>query len=83
MLVSCVEKMMNLGSQKENFGYDHTQAQMLNALLLALVWLVLVLLVAKFLWNNALVELVSIAKPCKSVLHLLGLALLLDLLCCK
>lgn len=83
MLVSCVEKMMNLGSQKENFGHDHTQAQMLNALLLALVWLVLVLLVAKFLWNNALVELVSFVKPCKSVLHLLGLALLLDLLCCK
>lgn len=82
MLVNCVEKMMNLGSSKENFGQDQNQAK-LNALLLALVWLVLVLLVTKFLWNNALVELVSVVKPCKSVLHLLGLAILIDLLCCK
>jgi hypothetical protein len=83
MIVSCVEKMMNLGSHQENFNYDQKQVYVLNTILLALIWLVLVLLVTKFLWNNALVELVSFVKPCKSVVHLLGLAILLDILFCK
>lgn len=81
MLVSCVEKMMNLNSQ-ENFG-ESKQMHMINLLLLALVWLVLLLLVAKWLWNNALVELVTVVKPVKNVWHLLGVAVLIDLLCCK
>jgi hypothetical protein len=48
--------------------------------------LLALLFVGKFLWNRVLVELISFAKPVKSVWQLLGLAVLLSLLhpgnCC-
>jgi hypothetical protein len=40
----------------------------------------IVLLVGKFLWNNAAVKLISGLKPVKNILELLGLMLLLGLL---
>ena len=50
------------------------------------ILLLALLFVGKFLWNRVLVELVSIAKPVKSVWQLLGLAILVSLLhpgnCC-
>jgi hypothetical protein len=47
--------------------------------------LAVLLFVGKFLWNRVLVEVVTIAKPIKSVWQLLGLAVLISLIhpgCC-
>jgi len=41
---------------------------------------VALLFVGKYLWNNVLVDLISIAKPVKSVWQLIGLAVLISLL---
>lgn len=82
MLLSCVEKMMNLNSS-ESFQDGQSRTSALNSLILAVVWLVLILLLAKYLWNNTLVNLFTTVKPCKDVFHLLGLAVMIDLFLCK
>ncbi len=44
------------------------------------IMLAALLFVGKYLWNNVLVDLISIARPVKSVWQLLGLAILLSLI---
>jgi hypothetical protein len=44
------------------------------------IMLLILLFVGKWLWNNVLVDLISIAKPVKSVWQLLGFAVLVSLL---
>ena len=48
-------------------------------LVLLVVYLVLLLLVGKWLWNNVLCKTVTIVKPMPNVLTLLGLVILLEL----
>ena len=50
------------------------------SLITVFIMLLALLFVGKWLWNNVLVDLISIAKPVKSVWQLLGLALLMSLL---
>jgi tetrahydromethanopterin S-methyltransferase subunit G len=45
-----------------------------------LVSLLILLFIGQFLWNNVAVKLVSVLKPAKSILEILGLVLLLALL---
>ena len=45
-----------------------------------IIILVLLLLVGKHLWNNILVKLVTVVNPVKSVVDILGLAVLLSIL---
>lgn len=49
-------------------------------LVVVVLFLVLHLLLSKWLWNNVLVKLVTVAKPADSVWQLLGLTLLFGLL---
>lgn len=49
------------------------------ALLMVLIYLILVLLFGKVLWNSCLCELLPV-KKCRSVWHILGLMILLGLL---
>ena len=52
----------------------------LVSVLTVFVMLTALLFAGKWLWNNVLVDLVSVVKPVKSVWQLLGLALLVSLL---
>ena len=47
---------------------------------LLVLYLVLILLVGKWLWNNVLCKTVTIVKPMPNVLTLLGLVILLELI---
>jgi len=49
-------------------------------LVAVVLYLLLVLFVGKYLWNEVMCKVVSVCKPMPSLLHLLGLILLLDLL---
>ena len=49
-------------------------------LVLLVLYLVLILLVGKWLWNNVLCKTVTIVKPMPNVLTLLGLVILLELI---
>lgn len=44
------------------------------------LWILLVLIVGKWLWNNVLCQLTTICKPMPSVLYLIGLIILLDII---
>lgn len=49
-------------------------------LIMLVVYLVLILMVGKWLWNNVLCKTVNIVKPMPNVLTLLGLVILLELI---
>ena len=49
-------------------------------LIVVVLFLIVHLLVSKWLWNNILIKLVSVAKPADNVWQLLGLTLLFGLL---
>jgi hypothetical protein len=70
------ERFMNEGG-----AYTNGSAARLIGRVIGLVLSVLiVLLIGKFLWNNAAVKLIAGLKPVKNILELLGLMLLIGLL---
>jgi len=64
----------NNGQQSNNNG------QMMILLIIVVLWLCLVLLVGKHLWNECLCKVVTVCKPMDSVFSLLGVIVLLDIL---
>lgn len=74
------ETFENLLASREGFHHDNGQVALLLALAL---WLVLLLVVARYLWNEVLVKVVTFAKPVTSLFQILGLVLLLDIVCPK
>ncbi len=50
------------------------------SLVILIAWILLVLFVGKLLWNDVLCEVVSFAKPVKSVFQILGLFVLLEII---
>ena len=45
-----------------------------------ILWILLVLIVGKWLWNNVLCQLTTVCKPMPNVLYLIGLIILLDII---
>jgi hypothetical protein len=73
-----LEKVLNGGKTSESFTNDTNN--FLAMLLVLLIWLVLLLFVSKFLWNEVLVKLVTVVKPATSLVQLLGLFILLEIM---
>ena len=71
--------MKNEQFQNSNNG-DKQKMSPLYIVLFLTIYLVLVLIAGQFLWNEVLCKVTTICKPMPSLLHLLGLILLLDLL---
>lgn len=68
-----------MGHKYESFA-DAVRPKMTTGQLVALVlYVALVLFAGKYLWDNVLCKVVTICKPMPSVLHLVGLILILDL----
>lgn len=65
---------------KESFENRTSPSLGLVAALVLIVVLVIQVFVVQFLWNNVLVSALSVAKPLKSLLHTLGLIVLLVIL---
>lgn len=55
-------------------------ASALGSIIASLLVFVLLLLFGQYLWNHALVPLVSVVKPAKSIFEILGIAILFSLL---
>lgn len=78
----------NMGKEyfQGNNNGDKSKVSPLYLVLFLTIYLVLVLVVGQFLWNEVLCKVVTVCKPMPSLLHLLGLVLLFDLLfprmCC-
>ena len=78
-----------LCNNKENFHDNYDQSnndnKELKTLFIIALWLVVVLCVGMWLWNNIVVKVTTIFRPMKSIWQFLGLVLVMDLLiptCC-
>ena len=59
----------------------NSYAEFLAAMLAFAIAIVLISFVGKWLWNEVVVELISVAKPAKSVWQVLGLFVFISLIC--
>ncbi len=64
----------------EQFTNVNKTTAFIISLVILIVWILIVLFVGKWLWNEVLCEVVSFAKPVKSVFQILGLFLLLEII---
>ena len=73
---------VGLPSQKkgEQFMNVNKTTAFVISLIIIIFWILIVLFVGKMLWNDVLCEVVSFAKPVKSVFQILGLFILLEII---
>jgi len=74
---SFIEKFNNINNNNNgstNYG------QIVVLLIILVIWISLVLLVGKYLWNECLCKVVNICKPMDNVFTLVGLVVLLDII---
>jgi hypothetical protein len=64
----------------EQFTDVNKTTAFIISLVILIVWILIVLFVGKWLWNEVLCEVVSFAKPVKSVFQILGLFVLLEII---
>ena len=80
MLVSYAKETFQTVLNGNREGFNNNTDNILAMLLVLLLWLALLLLISKYLWNEVLVKLVTVVKPATSVLQLLGLVILLEIM---
>jgi hypothetical protein len=81
MLLSSTQKLLDnaLNGGKEGFINNSTY-NIIAMVIVIIIWLLLLLFVSKYLWNQVLVKLVTVVKPATSVLQLIGLFILLEIM---
>jgi hypothetical protein len=65
---------------KESFEDRNSWATLVSAIIAYIIVVMLIVFIGKFLWNNSLVPLVSVARPATSAWQILGIFILLGLL---
>ena len=55
-------------------------SEALAAFIVLIIYVIFILIIGKFLWNEVLCKIVSIAKPASSIWQILGLAILFNLI---
>ena len=55
-------------------------SEALAAFIVLIIYVVFILIIGKFLWNEVLCKIVTIAKPASSIWQILGLAILFNLI---
>ena len=79
MLVSSIkETIKNL--LPAGFEGDDKSISYTALIITIIVWILLVLLVSKYLWNEVLVKLVTVVNPSTSMFQMLGLMFLIQIL---
>jgi hypothetical protein len=66
-------------SRKENFS-NSDKTKMIAALVTLVLWILILLLLSKWLWNEVLCKMVTFTKPVTSVFQIVGLVILLQLI---
>jgi len=61
-------------------AFKNTKEMSAAALIGLVLYMCLVLFAGRYLWDNVLCKVVTVVKPMPSLLHLVGLIVLLDLL---
>jgi len=66
-------------SRKENFS-NSDKAKMIAGLVTLVLWVLILLLLSKWLWNEVLCKMVTFTKQVTSVFQIVGLVVLLQLI---
>lgn len=72
-----LQNMLNRAMPEQ---FQDTRTQLVVDIVVLVVYILLVLLLGKYLWNNVLCKAVTVVKPLPNVWHFLGLVLLQMLL---
>ena len=68
-----VEKLLDRAGVET---FQDSRTQIIVDVVILVVYILLVLLLGKYLWNNVLCKAVSVVKPLQDVWHFLGLVVL-------
>lgn len=81
-LTTALTSIIKSGTIKEGINgvsfWNGSEA--LAAFIVLIIYVFFILIIGKFLWNEVLCRLISIAKPANSIWQILGIAILLNLL---
>ena len=86
MLTAAATSLLNKESFIEKFNNDNGQqrgtnyGQMIVLLIIVVIWIALVLVVGKYLWNECLCKVLTICKPTDDLFVIFGVILLFDIL---
>ena len=85
MLLTAADNFLNSSSTlSEKFSNNNSNGKktgrMIVFLIIMVIWISLVLLIGKYLWNECMCKVVSVCKPIDSVFTIIGLVVLLDIL---
>jgi len=72
-----IESSMEMFKRSQNEEY---QLNPLAAVVLIVAWIVLILWVGKYLWNNVLSRVVTVVKPMDNLWQMFGLMVLIGIL---
>ena len=75
-----VNNVNNANNVNNNNNRVHKNSSMLVSLIVFTIYLVLILLVGKYLWNECLCKVITVCKPVQDIFTLLGVILLVDLI---
>lgn len=77
LVQNTLDKVRKLATAGDNFGNVSETEVVVGELVLLLVIWVLVLLFAKFLWNNYACRFITVLKPVRNILDILALQVVL------
>ena len=66
-------------SKRENFS-TQDKLKIVATIVTLILWIILLLVLSKYLWNEVLCKIVSFTKPVCSVFQIVGLVVLLEIL---
>ena len=80
-IMNMLNKLLNGNQQSsEGFNNGNNMAEVFVLLQIMLLYLLIILLVGKWLFNNVLVKTFPMIRPVPDVWHLLGLIIIIDFL---
>jgi hypothetical protein len=84
MIKDLLTDSLKCGLSSTNEGLNGVQTpkwkDSLAVFIVLIIYVLIILLIGKFLWNLVLCKLITVAKPAESIWQILGLAILLNLL---
>jgi len=80
-LQTCLNAALKPNTQEGMNGVSSWNgSEALAAFIVLIIYVVFILIIGKFLWNEVLCKIVTVVKPASSIWQILGLAILFNLI---
>jgi len=83
MIKECLQNALTSAFNQQQEGMNGVSmggSEALASFVVLIIYIIIILMIGKFLWNVVACKLVSIVKPADSIWQILGLAILFNLL---